>query len=101
MHHESILGKIKIEVNLHPSVMGMAGHGIPYAARFQGGHSHYQLTALHLAGKNVFADNSVIGFLQTAQFHLIFILNDDHAVFRCAFPLNQHGGVGCMRGSAV
>ena len=101
MHDKSILRHVKIQIYLHPSVMGMARHGVPDTSRLQTCHSHLQLTALHLARKNIFADGSVVGLLQASQLHLVFLFDDHHIFLFCPLPFDQYSRIGSVCGSTV
>ena len=101
MHHKGVLRHLEVQIYFHPSVMGMTGHGIPNTAGFQFCHAHLQLTTLHLAGQNIFADHPVVGVLQTAQFHLILFFHNDHALLRSALGPDQHRGAGTVGRSGI
>ena len=93
VHNKGILRQIKIQIHFHPSVMGVAGHGVPHTSRFQACHSHFQLAALHLSRKNIFADGPVVGLLQTSQFHLVLLFYDYHVFLRRSLTLYEHCGI--------
>ena len=101
MHDKCILGDLKVQINLHAAVMGVAGHGVPYTARFQMRHTHFQLAALYLAGKDILANGPVIGLLQTTQLLLVLLLDDHNAFLRLTIHLNENGGAGSVRRCAV
>ena len=61
---------IKIEVNLHTSVVSMAGHGVPVRANLKLGKSHCKLAGLHNLGVYVLIDNSLVAILYRSAGHL-------------------------------
>ena len=101
MHNKRIFWNIKIQINFHSSVMGVAWHSVPYTARLQFCHAHFQLAAFYLSRQNVFTNRSVIGLFQCSQLYLIFIFYNHNALFRCSFRLNQHRRICMVRRCAV
>ena len=81
--------------------MRMARHRIPYTARHQCRHTHYQLAALHLSRQNIFVDHSVIGFFQCSKLYFIFFFDDHNPVFRFPFEFDQNRRIGSMRRNTV
>ena len=96
VHDEGVFRHLKIQIHLHTPVMCMAGHGIPHASGFQPGHAHLQLAALHLAGKDVFADHTVVCVFQAAKLHFVLVLYDNDTLLRYSLRLNQHGRAGSV-----
>ncbi|MNY56596.1 hypothetical protein D3C86_1926900 [compost metagenome] len=61
VEHNGIVRKIEIEVSFHPARVSMGRHCIPHAARFQLGHTHNELSALHTIGVNEAVNGTFIG----------------------------------------
>ena len=57
--------------------MGVAGHGVPVAARLQAGHAHGQLAGLQHAGMDELVDGALVAGLQAAQGTLGGLLQGD------------------------
>ena len=101
MHHEGIGLHIKVKIDLHSSVMGVAGHRIPYRPGFKMSQSHLELAGLHLSRKDIFVYGTVVGILKSTKLLFVLGLYHDFALSRCAFALYQHCGICHMGGSRV
>ena len=89
VHDKGIFWHIEIQIDLHASVVCMARHCVPYASRLKFCHAHFQLAALYLTRKDIFADRSVVCCLQGTEFYFVAVLDDDNTIFRCAFRLDD------------
>ena len=94
VEYDIILRNFEIEVYLHSSVMCVAWHRVPYAARLKCGHTHLKLTALNLSRKNILADSSVVSILKTAK--LLLILRKD-----ILLRVNEYSRISLMCRSTV
>ena len=56
-----ILGKLKVEIDLHAPLVGMGGHGVPDAARLQHGHAHGELAGGQHVGVDELVDDPPVG----------------------------------------
>ena len=68
----------------------MTRHCVPYATGLKLCHTHNELTALNLSGKDVFTNCTMVSILKATKLNLIGILNDYNAFFRCAFRLDKY-----------
>ena len=61
---------IKVHINLHTSVMGMAGHGVPVRSNLKLGKTHSQLAGLDHLGMDVLVDHSLVAILKASAGNL-------------------------------
>ena len=70
MEYRIVLTHIEIEINLHTSVVGVAGHSVPVRANLKLGKSHSELAGLNNLGVYVLIDNSLVAILKAAAGNL-------------------------------
>ena len=61
------LGDLKVGVDLHAALVGVAGHGVPVAARLQSGHAHGKLAGFQHAGVDKLVDGALVAGFQGAS----------------------------------
>lgn len=64
---------IEVEIDFHPSRMGMARHRVPNASRLKMGQAHLQLAAFDPARDDIAVDGPLIAFKLAAQMAMIGI----------------------------
>ena len=97
VHYESILRQIKVQIYFHSAVVRMAGHRVPYTARLQLRHTHFQLAALYLTRQDVFVDRTLVGIFDRTKVFLVFFLDDHFAFPGRTFALDQYRGIRLVR----
>ena len=92
------LGQLEIGVDLHPALVGVAGHGVPVGAGLQLGHAHAQLAGLEHVGVDELVDGALVAGLGAAQRPVIGVRHLDQAGLVGAVGRGRHhvelGGVG-------
>ena len=84
MENRLPLGNLKVGVDFHAALMGMAGHGVPVAARLQSGHTHRQLAGLEDAGVDKLIDGALVAGLHRAEGALGSLLDGDELILIAA-----------------
>ena len=84
VENDLALGDLKVGVDLHAALVGVAGHGVPVAAGLQSGHTHGQLAGLEHAGMDELVDRALVAGLDAAQRALGGLLNGDELVLIAA-----------------
>ena len=68
--------KIKVGIHLYPALIGMTGHGVPVAARFQRRHALGELAGFQSTGMDKLVDgDALVALFQSAQRSLGRLLN--------------------------
>ena len=60
VEHDLSLGQLKVGVDLHPALVGVAGHRVPVGTRLQLGHTHAQLAGLQHIRVDELIDGALI-----------------------------------------
>ena len=90
MEYHVILRNIDIGVNLHAALVGMYGHGIPYAARLQNRQAHGKLAGFQHIRVDKLIDHSLVGGLQAAERLLCGVGDPDKRCFIRAVSRSAH-----------
>ena len=90
MEHSLVGGDVKVEVNLHAALVGMAGHGVPNIAGQQSGHAHAQLAAFAHGRMDILAQNALVDGLLAAQMVVASLVHGD-----------MDGGAGAVGGAGI
>jgi hypothetical protein len=65
-HHvedHGVVRHVEVEIHLHAPVVGVAGHGVPQAARLELGHAHQQLAGRQHVGHHELVDGAAVAGL--------------------------------------
>ena len=90
VEYRLIRGDFKVEIDLHPPFVGVAGHGIPYVPRQQGGHAHAQLAAFTYRRMDILAENPLVDGFLAAQVVIAGLVHGD-----------QHRRAGAVGGTGI
>ena len=91
-------GNLEVGVDLHAALVGVAGHGVPVAARLQSGHAHGKLAGFQHAGVDKLVDGALVAGFQGAQRALGSVSQGDQLGFVTAMGRStdhiELGGLG-------
>jgi hypothetical protein len=73
MEDRLIIIHVEVEIDFHPSRMGVARHRVPNAARLKMSQAHLQLAGFDPARNDVAIDRPLIAFKLAAQMAMIGI----------------------------